>query len=184
MALRTKFQTYSVTIIWSLILLLLLYTLFSSNNIEHLLLVVATFMIVLHTWWGAIFYIKNVGPSQGTIETLIDLVCIGLLVFSIFSINNIVAWFFVFTIFFVATVLKYGIGLARTTRHPIRKYIRIKIKYESAAILLFFVGGFIGAIFNNSQIYLFLATNAFLLQIPFIYFLSFRSKVYRIPFED
>lgn len=183
MAKSQAVQLIAVKIVWVTLMILLFYNLLDYHRIEHYFLTAATFIMLIHVWWGAVFYIRNVGHTKHMIELPVDISLTGLLVMAVFSLDNIVKWFIIFGTFFTIAIIKYIIGLPKSKNSAVRRYISTKIKVESPAILLFYLGAVVGTVFDYAWISQFLSISAFLAQIPFIYLLVFKKKVYRMKFD-
>jgi len=165
------------------LLILLFYNLLAPYKIEHYFIAAATLIMIVHIWWGARLYIKNVEYTRNLLDLLIDVLLVGLLAIAMFSLNTVVRWFIVFGTFFAIVIIKYTMGLFRTEESKVEMYIKTKIKIESLVVLLFYFSAIMGSVFDYWWVPVFLSMAVFLAQIPFIYWLVFRKGVYKIPFE-
>ena len=179
-----SFQLKIVNIAGGILLISLAYNLLGLYKIEHYFITAATLIMLIHIWVGANFYIRYIGYIKNLFELLIDAFGMVLLLVAIFSLDKIVRWFIIFGTFFSLVMIKYLMSMPKTKDKDAKKYIATKIKAESPSIILFYFGAVLGAVLDYQWIPKFLSIAVFIAQIPFIYWLVFKKKIYQVKLSS
>lgn len=113
------------------------------KNFEDYFIYAATILVSLHFWYGALVFIKTLGPATKIYEFLMDISILALKIVSIYTIIFMHLWLLVNGILMSLVVLKYNLASRREHPEKNKKYISKKISIERLAILSLFILAFL-----------------------------------------
>jgi hypothetical protein len=124
------------------LLLLLMQRTLTSNEAWIFWIATATFFF--HWYWGLVYFINYIGPTQNFPEMALDLIGVGLVVSAMLWIDVPYIWFGIFAATFAFAVIKYLLAARfRKLSSRVKSYINEKIKIEAGALIMFVAGAFL-----------------------------------------
>ena len=161
-------------------IIILITQLLISRNIDDIttfIFFINNLILIFHLWWGSFYFLNYLEPIRDDRDYFLFIPVFFLLFVNLFFIKNPPMWFFIYGLIFLFAIMNYGVSKKRIKSPRLIKYVENKIKLESPAVILFFIGSFISYFYSNSN--LFLGVIVAIAQIRFIYSLI-RKKVYRL----
>ena len=173
-------RTMQFTVISVVYIVILAAQLLISRNIDDptsFIFFINNLILTFHLWWGSFYFLNYLKPVKDILDYFLFLPLFFLLFANIFLIEKPHLWFLAYGLIFSFAIITYKISEKRIKNPKLLAYIENKVKFESPAIILFFVGSFAAYIFSNLN--LFFGAITMLFQIAFIIFLV-KKKVYRL----
>lgn len=177
----TKIQKNLFNLYMIIFFILLIIYFPKLTKIEHYFIYVTTAIMSLHFWWGALFLIKNLGPSKRFYDFIIDISTLSFKLGSIYVIKNLPLWLVFNGLLMFGGVIKYNIASKRKQTKSKQKFISKKIFVETLSISSIFILALIVWFLRNEFFERILSIIIFAIQFPLLYWLIFKEKVYKIP---
>jgi len=172
-----KIQFTVISIFYIIILITQLLISKNTDDITTFIFFINNLILIFHLWWGSFYFLNYLEPIRGNKDYFLFIPVSSLLFVNLFFIKNPHIWFFTYGLIFSFVIINYSISKKRIKNPRLVRYIENKIKLESPAVILFFIGSLIS--YSYSNLNLFLGVVVAIIQIGFIYFLI-RKRVYRL----
>jgi len=174
-----KIQYYILNIYMISLFLALFFYFPNLETLENYLLYAATFLLSAHMWYGALFLLKKLGPTEKFSEYLIDIVILVFRFLTIYAILIMPIWLVVNGVAMLFGGIKYKIATKRNYKEGIKKYARNKSSFEivvtlSSVLLAIFVW-----VFDKDVIRQSIAILLVIGQLLGMYWIIFIKKIYR-----
>lgn len=160
--------------------LLLIFYFPELRKLEDFFIYFATVLLSLHFWYGAVFFIKTLGPTRHLREFSLDLSIFALKLVSIYFILVMPIWFLLNAILMCFGVLKYYLALRKKCDEKTRKFIMGKVPTELFAVLSFFMLGLLTWKIDLDLFRKIISILVFGIQLPFLHWTFFKKKLYKI----
>jgi len=157
-----------------LLLLLMQRTL---TNLEAWIFWIATATFFFHWYWGLVYFISYVGPTENMAELAFDFVTVGVVISTLVWLDVPYIWFAIFAATFACAVAKYLLAqkYRRLSSH-LKNYISEKIRIHVVATVLFMTGSILAFAYKFT---LFLGILALALHLFTLGYMQMR-KVYNL----
>jgi len=179
---KSKFgkQTRFLHLFMIAFFILLLVYFPNLKKFEDYFIFSATILFSLHFWYGAYFLIKTLGPTRHISEGIIDICILTLKITSIYTILFMPLWFFINGVLMGLGVLKYHLASKRKYTKKTKGYIHKKIFIELMSISSFFILALLTLKIQIVEFHRILSVVVFGIQLPFLYWMFFKEKVYNL----